>query len=505
MSQLPEEYLDPATPADVVVTDVTPARITDPTLGVDLGPRRHPVPAAPAHPLVTVGDSLTHGLTSGAVYATDLSWPAQVAAALGVRPFRVPTYGGPLHGLPLNIEALVRGLQRSLGDDLELWDKARLPGVAHRLLDANEDHWERGAGSGPPPHERYDNVGIYGWDLRDALDYTAERAARLAGVDTDDDLLGAKPEADNDRAAWSVLAGFGDAATQVAAVEAIGADHGIATLVVALGSNNALGAVVDKTVRWSAAGFDDLDRKDAFNVWRPSHFAAELSLVVDRLREVPAARVVLATVPHVTIAPLAMGVNPDEPGEKWRKGSRYFPYYIDPWIAEDEFEPRKHRHLTHRQARAIDAAIDQYNVAITDAVRGCRSEGRDWLVLDLCGLLDSVAARRFGDDPVAAQRNGIIPARLPAPIADLDTRWFLSDETGLLQGGLFGLDGIHPTACGYGLVADELLIVLGAPQRIDFAALRADDTLNADPPALVKDVQEFIAPFATRFVSRRRR
>ena len=147
----------------------------------------------------------------------------------------------------------------------------------------------------------------------------------------------------------------------------------------------------------------------------------------------------------MTIAPIGKGVNPDHPGEKWRTGSRYFPYYTDPWIDEKDFRAAKHRHITHQQARAIDSAIDQYNTTITDAVRHARGEGRDWYVLDLCGLLDSLAYRRFEDDPEAADRNDWVPYVLPGPIADLDTRFFRSNENGRRQGGLFGLDGIHPT------------------------------------------------------------
>ena len=169
--------------------------------------------------------------------------------------------------------------------------------------------------------------------------------------------------------------------------------------------------------------------------------------------------------------------------------------------------PGQHRHLTHQQARAIDSAIDQYNTTITDAVRDARRSGRDWYVLDLCGLLDSLAYRRFEDDPEAAARNGWVPYELPAAIADLDTRFYRSDEDGRSQGGLFGLDAIHPSISAYGIIAQEVLDVLavagvtGTP--IDFAAVRAKDTLNSDPPALVDEVLDVITPFATRFVSRR--
>ncbi len=179
-----------------------------------------------------------------------------------------------------------------------------------------------------------------------------------------------------------------------------------------------------------------------------------------RVKAIAARRVILATVPHVTIAPLARGVNPVDPGKKWQPGSRFFPYYSDPWIGETSFRPGKHRHLTHQQARAIDSAIDQYNTTITTAVRQARTEGRDWYVMDLCGLLDSLAYRRFDDDPLAAERNDWVPYVLPTPIGTLDTRFFLSNKAGRIQGGLFGLDGIHPTVTGYGIVAQEILDVL---------------------------------------------
>ena len=343
--------------------------------------------------------------------------------------------------------------------------------------------------------------------MRDALSYTAGRAAaKTSSGPSRDDFLGAKPENDNDIAAESVLAPFGVAATQLAAAAWHGRNGGIGTLVVALGSNNALRTVVDKQVLWTEPGFDDLDRKGAYNAWRPVHFAAEYAELVRSLLPIPAARVILATVPHVTIAPIAKGVNPQEPGQKWRPGSRFFPYYIDPWIDERDFRPNRHRHLTHQQARAVDSAIDQYNETIVDAVRHGRREGRNWLVLDLCGILDRLAYRRYVTDPAAAERNNWQPYPLPKPIADLDTRFFLADHSGRIQGGLFGLDAVHPTTSGYGVIAQAVLDLLSADgvasTPIDFATVRQQDTLNSQPPPLLKTMLSLLTPFLTRFLSR---
>ena len=512
MPQLPPEYLDPNTPPDVVVTDQLRPRIDDPTLGVALGRRDTDVPAPPTDPihrLVAVGDSLTQGLTSGAVSRTDVSWPAILARCLDV-PFQAPAYGGPLGGLPFNIEGLLRKLQERFGDRLNAIEAIALPFTLQQLADQNEDYWERGDGSKPPRADlRYDNLGIYGWDVRDSLSYTGSRATtRIASNPAHDDLLGAVPSNDNDIAAWSVLAPFGGGATQIGAAAWHGTNGGIDTLVVVLGGNNALRSVVDKKVLWTGDGFADLDRKGSYNVWRPTHFAAEFTELVRAVGAISTRRVVFATVPHVTITPIAKGVNPQAPGQKWRPGSRYFPFYTDPWIDEAGFDPAKHRHLTHQQARAVDSAIDQYNDTIAEAVRHARSQGRDWFLFDLCGVLDGLAYRRFVTDAASAERNAWRAQRLPAELTELDTRFFRSDRTGRLQGGLFGLDGVHPTTSGYGILAEELVAVLRtagvAAKHVDFGALLREDTLNQDPPALMATAFDLATPFLARLVSRGR-
>jgi hypothetical protein len=235
------------------------------------------------------------------------------------------------------------------------------------------------------------------------------------------------------------------------------------------------------------------------------HFAAEYAELVRVLDRIPAQRVVLVTVPHVTIAPIAQGVNPTNPQHKWREGSRYFPYYTDPWVAEQNFSPTKNRCLTHQQARAIDSAIDQFNGAIADHVRRQRAAGRDWFLMDLAGILDGLAYRRYLDDPAAIAANpDWQPYSLPPELADLDTRFFRSDRTGRLQGGLFGLDAVHPTTSAYGVIAQAVLDVLSAAgvasTPIDFAQLRTQDTLNSHPPALFQTLFGLLSPFLTQLV-----
>ncbi len=97
--------------------------------------------------------------------------------------------------------------------------------------------------------------------------------------------------------------------------------------------------------------------QEKYTVWNPVHFAAEYAELVRVLDRIPAQRVVLVTVPHVTIAPIAQGVNPTNPQHKWREGSRYFPYYTDPGIAEQNLSPT--RPMPHAPAGAGDRLRDR--------------------------------------------------------------------------------------------------------------------------------------------------
>src|SRR5689334_15865852 len=102
----------PDTPADVTAqADEREARepTFDPTLEIEV-PRPAPQ-GTPPHRLVVLGDSLSHGFQSAAIFNTDISWPAIVAYELGwLDQFRYPVYGGP-GGLPLNLELLLRRLE----------------------------------------------------------------------------------------------------------------------------------------------------------------------------------------------------------------------------------------------------------------------------------------------------------------------------------------------------------------------------------------------------------
>lgn len=444
------------------------------------------------------------------MFQTDLSYSAIIAHELGWGGLRYPTYGGP-GGLPLNLELLLRELESQFGADLSWWELPLALFRGREFMDKVEDYWERGPGAQlSAPTATNHVLGVYGWDLRDALVRTADSCETEIGQPTDD-LLSQVVQNHGARAALRVLPRATDAdrrRTVFDAAAALGNEvggegteqdpqHGIETLVVFLGANNALGAVSKLKVVWSEAGYDDLARKDAFTVWRPSHFIAELAEVATKVRAIRARHVIWCTVPHVTVAPIARGVS-----TKVRPDSRYFPYYTRPWISDRDFDAYRDPHITEDEAREVDSAIDEYNVAITATVDDARRAGRDWYLMDIAGLLDRLASRRYLDSPQALP-TWWRPYQLPPELAALrpvpDSRFLTSDGTGRLRGGLFSLDGAHPTTVGYGIIAQELINIMVSakvqftqadgttprtgPVLVDFARLIRRDTLLTRPPA----------------------
>jgi hypothetical protein len=479
----------------------------DPTLGIEV-PNPDPE-VLPTQRLVTIGDSLTHGFQSLAIYNTDLSYGAIIAYELGwLDRFRYPRYPG-LGGLPLNVEYLLRDLEDRFGPTLNLFEIPLAALRARSVMNDIEEYWERGPGAQVPNVGGYNHaLAVFSWDLYDALHKTFDSCAAAAANPTNNFLI---PLVDNaaDRAALRVYphVNAGDTGLTLFDVAGkLGENGGIETLVVFLGANNVLGSVVRLKLVWSQdPGFQDPEAKKAYTVWQPAHFAVEYDNVVAALREVDARNVILCTVPHVTIPPVARGVYPKP------RGSRYFRYYARPWVSDADFQPEHDAHLTGPEARAIDYAIDLYNTHLEQVVAAARRAGRDWYLCDIAGILDRLATRRYMDDPTAAP-SWWTPYPLPPELARLqptpDTRFLTADGNGgRATGGLFSLDGVHPTTVAYGIVAQELINIMdraglrfdspnGTPRQgtitVDFDRLIRRDTLVNAPPQNINSTLDVV-------------
>jgi hypothetical protein len=470
--------------------------------------------------LVTLGDSLTQGFQHGAVRRSDWSFPAMLARALGGAPFPVPDFsaggiGGPL----VDLELLLGQLSEACGDELELWEAPRAISIVLKAMGLVEDYWERGAGTAPsltgPLHH---NLGCWGFEVLDAITLS-DATCRSAITPPRNNWVVQLPEFGMYRSALRVFNPAQDPQqsqlTQLGLAERIGARSGIENLLVALGANNALGTCVTLDVRHSEnADLKRLSHDRNCNLWRPQDFEQAYGRLAAQIADIKAERVFVATVPHVTVPPVTRGVSP----QAKRDGTPelvdgHYEYYTRFWTWDEHFNPLFSDKLTRKQASEVDATVDAYNRIIVE-----EAERRGWHVIDLCMLLDRLAFRRNAGKPPYQLPDGLVAALKANPLTQhrvrpdgtvlLDTRYFRipaerpSDDASTKTwqeaycGGIFGLDGIHPTTTGYGIIAYEVLKVFqsahvpGAdPEQLDWRAIVQNDTLLCTPPALLESLE----------------
>jgi len=455
------------------------------------------------HRLVAIGDSLTQGFLNGAVHRTEWSFPAQVARAMGAH-FRAPEFGGP-GGIPLNLEWLIRKLGRRFGERVSLFELPAAIFKVHRSLDEIEDYWERGPGAQSPGKTEYHhNLAVWGYEIGDALDLTSDKCNREIPA-ASDHWLAQVPERALYRTARRVLNPSAlpewDTLSALDVARRLAADGGIENLIVMLGSNHALGAMTRLEIRLSTA--EDLGlapHARRVNLYRPEHFRALYDRLMQAVDLVGAERVFLGTVPHVTIPPVTRGVGVRSDG--------YYEYYTRPWIWDKDFDPTRHNALTGDDARLIDRHVDDYN----DIIRSAAESAPNRYLVHVGDLLDQLAFRRRRGAVEFSFPDGLVAALRGHPIlhylvdADghvaLDTRFMrtrtLDGTTRLIQGGLFSLDGMHPTITGCAIVAQGVLRILREAgmetehEDIDWNGVLDADTLLNDPPPLLGDLHALL-------------
>ncbi len=464
-----------------------------------------------AVPLVAIGDSLSHGVTSGGICRTDIAYPALIARCLGepdLNQFKRPDFTGE-GGLPLNIEQLLRLLVDKFGNKIDFFEIPRALLAVQNKLDRVEDFWERGEGTrasdtGPLHH----NLGVLGFQLGDFDTLTDAVCRRVLQKKPRNNLLQQLPELAMYRATRRTLNpsldnNFEWHSQFTAAREVARTQNGIENLIFWLGSNNCLGTVISLKINWSKPqDIDNLAYERSCNLWQPEHFRKILNRIVPQIRAINATNVFLATIPHVTIPPVSRGITPGRTGTDALTADGYYEFYTHFWIWDDEFSknPEQYPHLVGAEAKLIDSVIDQYNQAIKDV-----ADAEGFHVVDLCEKLDQLAFRRRGGQVTypfpeklidALQTNGL-PHRISAlgrPL--LDTRYIRltpndTNEENRHRGGLIGLDGFHPTPVCYGLIADEFLlkmndigVAINRPQNWWNDIVRSDGLLMEPPKNL---------------------
>lgn len=466
------------------------------------------------HRLVVLGDSMSQGFMSGAIFATDLSYPALIAREMGLdsSQFRIPSFNAH-GGLPVNLERLLRLLEKEYGPDLSRWDLLGAPFSIRSWMDEIEDHWERGGGIEPRAKTLYHNLACWGFSVDDALHLRAsDCVAKLKEQRTTDDPLNQVPQNAFYRSALTVLNPshdktlMGRAALDCA--QALADDGGIENLIVNLGANNVLGTITSlRTPRLTQSDIldDPVKNREKYNLWRVEHFDHFYGELAARIEALNAKRVFVANIPDVTIAPIARGVG-KSPSDRLASDPRYFKYYTRFWITDEDFEADKSVHLKGEDAKMIDAHIARYNETIAHQV----ALHQNWHLVDVNRSLDQLAFRRYREVGMESPSGmydfpaGWNQALDSAGLKELTTHYFRLAEGQRTQGGIFSLDGVHPTTMGYGLLAHEFIKVMRQagvefripatgqlrpdPITIDFARLLKRDTLVNTPPQTLDDV-----------------
>jgi hypothetical protein len=489
----------------------------------------------PKHRLVAVGDSLTQGFKSGAIFEPELSFPAILAWEMGIdeEDFRFAPFNGE-GGLPINIEYLLRRLDEEFGEDVNFLE---LPVATYKLLrwmDDTEDYWERGPGARPLAYAGpYHNLAVWGFEIQDAYQLTAKLCQQITSESTSN-WFKQIPEHAMMRTALRILnpshsnAPQDLQATQMTRTKQLADDGGIENLIVFLGANNVLPSVASLKYQESTNG--DVAEINPYKrnatVYLPQHFEQLLTTLMQETEQIGnIERVFWGTVPPVTIPPITNGVggrmtssmgllspyeNNDDP--QWHR--RYFRYYTRPWIPEQKFNPKDDPHLTGQEAIKIDGMIAAYKNILLRKIkehndrRRANGDRENWFVVDIHWALERIAFRRYKEDPSVPPPPGWSPYELPGAYEPLQlTTQFLRAEQGRrIQGGIFSLDGIHATTAGYGLIAQEFMNVMQdngvkffwgdggtlrvRPVTVDWNRLLRRDSLISNLPYTLDDLWE---------------
>jgi hypothetical protein len=244
-------------------------------------------------------------------------------------------------------------------------------------------------------------------------------------------------------------------------------------------------------------------------LWTAEHFRDEYEEMMGRVHAILSVgktdcKVFVGTVPAVTIAPLARGVGNSQPKTDpfgVLPSATYFDRYTY-FLFDHDYARRSGNSLTLDEAYEIDTTIAEYNAIIRKTVdtynrkpKARKARKVEYFIVDISDQLLRLAFKRNNGDP---------PYQLPPELVRLNERlkrtvntvYYTVDRAARMSaGGVFSLDGVHPTAIGHGLIAQEFLQVMEragvAPSRgLDWNAIVASDSLYTNPIALMPELYD---------------
>lgn len=460
------------------------------------------------HRLVVMGDSLAQGFQNGGIFRTDLSFPHFLAESLGKdTTFDTPSFIAQ-GGIPLNLEALVRGIEERYGPEIS-WSESL--GVSRELfttLKRIKRYWEGRYRPLKIPRETpWHLQAVWGYAISDSWMMTEKRAAEFIRTQRNNySVFSVLPDHAMYTTSRIVLNptfdGPGSSNSMLDNVEWFSEHGGIENLICCLGHNNVIGAASDLKIRYS----EDSDLSAFFanracTVYRPEHFKKELIVLYEKLASLKSKRVFVPTLPLVSITPIMRGVNLD--GSLPRGG--YFDYYTRFWIWDDDFNPEIHPRLTRSQVIELDEITRVYNAEIAK-----QADRFGFHLVPVSQYVEAIATRRNGIRASEYSKlRSLFPTGLKRELAKRETTRHLPQDypvgtdfyrldpiSGhLTKGGIFSLDGLHPTTIGYGLIAQIYYRTMQQAgvtfeSELNWERIVSEDSLITNPPRILINLRD---------------
>lgn len=471
--------------------------------------------------LFTIGDSLSQGFMSAAAARTDLCYSTLIAECLGIPVGSYAYPDWPKGGYPVNIERVLRKLNKKFGSDI--WGPIEWPMAIAQvgsMLDDVEDYYERGDRAAnravSSPRKYFHNVAVWGYDVADAEMITPEvcQVKINAPKSEGGDGFFAQPSQSFFRTALDVLnpsknPAFANHNALTWLDEHCQSRHepgGVENLLLWLGANNALATIlglnVIQTPTNPALMPKTYEGREKYNLWHPAVFKDEYQKLMAKVdasmsKNAGPWNVFVANVPPVSIAPIAKGVGDtyelDDPFGIVKPKARYSKYYTYFMFEADAAQRGTVPKLNVAAVYQIDQYIAEYNKVIAAEIAALNAAhgAIRYHLVDICTVLLQAAFKRNGGQPTY---------QFPQPVKDLfpipNTKYYFADEAGsVTEGGLFSLDGVHPTAIGQGIIAYEFMKIMNGvgvhfPQGLDWKRIIGRDDLWNRPITLMKELYQ---------------
>ncbi|MFH0919101.1 MAG: hypothetical protein V1913_01955 [Fibrobacterota bacterium] len=483
--------------------------------------------------LFTIGDSISQGFMSGSASRTQYAYSTLIAKCMGLFPgslkdkdsnYYFPAWQA--HGIPASIEEIFRAITEKCGADISLTEWPMVLKAAAKIIDESEDYYERGGGAAenqyPGRIPFFHNVSVRDFTVADAWAVTPdvcwEMIESARAFEKIDGLFTAA-NAFIYRTALKVLSPNLDCSrSQLDWLKFHAQKEGVDNLILFLGANNALRTVVTLTIKETPndparrpASLTHKERvKEGWNLWHPADFEDEYRTLLDKVEEAMKGnrarlwRVFLGTVPLVTALPLLKGLGQgmEIPG----KGFYFDKYTFFPF--DEKFADESKLRLTRDEAIHIDDNIRAYNATIKALAAERNAALKQALgpfhVVDIFSSFNQIAWQRNNGKPTYE-----FPPAFAQASPKVDSRYYHADVQGrLVRGGLFSLDGLHPTAIAQGLLAHEFIKVMEKEAMLkfrsplDWADIFKSEPLTQRPIPLMQELYRHpkLAHFAGRLI-----